>query len=98
MLLIFIWMLLTFLNLTNQARRMVKGRGTFSEAFVAATIGGGVAAMVAMMLGDWVLPFAYNQTITGFDNSSFTWLFLGCGVALYHILRAKETLPTHDIA
>ena len=94
---IFIWMMITFLKLANRARLIVKNRETFSEAFAAAVIGGGVASMVAMMLGDWVLPFAYNQTITGFDNASFTWLFLGGGVALYQILKAKGTLRPDDI-
>jgi len=40
-----------------------------------------------MLLGDWVLPFAYNQTITGFDNAAYTWIFLGAMVSLYQIVR-----------
>ncbi len=42
--------------------------------------------MVGMMLGDWVLPFAYNQTIAGFDNAAFTWILLGAMVALFHMV------------
>jgi hypothetical protein len=35
-----------------------------------------------MLLGDWVLPFIYNQGIAGFDHSSYTWLIFGafCGL------------------
>jgi len=40
-----------------------------------------------MMLGDWVLPFAYNQTITGFDNAVFTWIFLGGVAGLYYLVN-----------
>ena len=48
----------------------------------------------AMMLGDWVLPFAYNQTITGFDNAAFTWVLLGGMVSLHHIQNARPA--THQ--
>ena len=36
-----------------------------------ASCGGLVASVVAMMLGDWVLPFAYNQGIKGFRYTVF---------------------------
>ena len=42
-----------------------------------ASCGGLVASVVAMMLGDWVLPFAYNQGIEGFRYTVFSWIFLG---------------------
>ncbi|MEJ2557924.1 MAG: hypothetical protein P8186_17195 [Anaerolineae bacterium] len=47
-----------------------------------------------MMLGDWVLPFAYNQTIVGFDHSVYTWLFLGGMVSLYRITQGGK--PTGE--
>jgi hypothetical protein len=46
------------------------------------------------MLGDWVLPFAYNQTIVGFDHSVYTWLFLGGMVSLYRITHVDK--PTGE--
>lgn len=42
-----------------------------------AACGGLLASVVAMMLGDWVLPFAYNQGIEGFRYTVFSWIFLG---------------------
>lgn len=42
-----------------------------------AACGGLVGAAAAMALGDWVLPFAYNQGIVGFRYTIFTWIFLG---------------------
>lgn len=42
-----------------------------------ATAGGLVGAAVAMMLGDWVLPFAYNQGVAGYRYTVFSWIFLG---------------------
>jgi hypothetical protein len=69
--------------------------------FANATLGGTVGMIVGMMLGDWVLPFAFNQTISGFDNAMYTWLFLGCMVSLYLIkrnspsaaLKASQQMP-----
>jgi O-antigen ligase len=87
---VFLWMFITFIRLAAQLRRTLAGRRDFEEAFANAAQGGAIAAMVAMMLGDWVLPFAYNEGIAGFDNASYTWLFLGCLVSLYHIVRARE--------
>mgnify|MGYP001244431858 CR=1 FL=1 len=38
---------------------------------------GWAAAMASMMLGDWVLPFFYNQGIIGFRYTAYSWFFLG---------------------
>lgn len=49
-----------------------------------AAVAGGLPAMaVAMGLGDWVIPFVYNQTIAGFDHAAYSWLMLAtlCGLA-----------------
>jgi O-antigen ligase len=39
--------------------------------------GGWVAALASMLLGDWVLPFAYNQGIAGYKYTVYSWIFLG---------------------
>jgi O-antigen ligase len=83
----FIWMLATFVAMGVRLLRAVRHQRSFEEAFAAATLAGCAAALASMLLGDWVLPFAYNQTITGFDNASFTWLFLGGMASLYRITR-----------
>jgi O-antigen ligase len=84
----------TFIHLGIRNVRNTQHDGTFESAFAAATLAGAIAAMVAMALGDWVLPFAYNQSITGFDNAVFTWLFMGGIAALY---RLKSIGPKPDV-
>ncbi len=49
---------------------------------------GWAAAMVAMMLGDWVLPFVYNQGIRGFSYAAYSWIFLGLLVSVDRLSRA----------
>jgi O-antigen ligase len=84
---VFLWLFAALLRTGNRVWRALAGRRNFEEAFASAALAGCIGALVAMMLGDWVLPFAYNQTITGFDNASYTWVFLGGMVSLYHIKR-----------
>lgn len=91
---VFLWMMVAFLIIGLRIRRRVSGRGDFLEAYVNAAIAGTVAALVSMMLGDWVLPFAYNQTISGFDNAMFTWLFMGGMLAVYQILKARGEIDS----
>jgi len=87
---IFLWLFATLLWMGHRVRRALAGRRNFEEAFVSAALGGCIAALVAMMLGDWVIPFAYNATIAAFDHASYTWIFLGGMVSLYHIVRARS--------
>lgn len=56
------------------------------------TCGGLVGAVSAMTLGDWVLPFAYNQGIVGYSYTVFSWIFLG---VLMSIRRQVAPLPEH---
>jgi hypothetical protein len=35
-----------------------------------------------MALGDWVIPFVYNQGIDGFRYTVHTWVFLGLAAGL----------------
>ena len=91
---IFVWLLISFMRIGRRNARMLRGRRDFEEALAAATLGGFTAAIVAMMLGDWVIPFAYNSTIAGFDHAAFTWLFAGSMVSLHHIIRARAQQDT----
>jgi hypothetical protein len=86
----YIWFLLALACTGYGLARKLAKRKDFEAAFANATFGGCIAAIAAGMLGDWVIPFAYNQTIRGFDHSLYTWALLGGMVALYHIVRTRE--------
>lgn len=92
----FLWMFGTFFVVTFKSMRLHKGEGNFEEAFAVMGFAGAIASFAGMMLGDWLLPFAYTQTISGFDNAVFSWMFIGCAVALYHMrlhTAASKTAP-----
>jgi O-antigen ligase len=96
----FIWMFIAFIRVGIRSFRALAGRRDFEAAFASATLAGCIGALVSMLLGDWVLPFAYNQTITGFDNAAYTWIFLGAMVSLDYIVRrtARTTDETGESA
>lgn len=47
---------------------------------------GWISALVGMFFGDWVLPFAYNVTITGYSFTVFTWIFVGTLICIRQLL------------
>lgn len=59
-----------------------KGRHDFSEALANACFAGTISSSITMVFGDWLFPFAYTQTISGYDYIVYTWLFMGTGIAL----------------
>jgi O-antigen ligase len=85
----FLVMMATFLIIGYKTIQQVRQQpGPWQDrnmAFAAAGVAITVAALVSMMLGDWLLPFAYNQTITGFDSAVFAWLMMGGLVALHRL-------------
>ena len=91
---IFAWLLVAFFRTAMATRRRALQGSGFDLAFATAALGGCAGVVVAMMLGDWVLPFAYNQTITGFDNACFTWVMLGAMASLSMIQRHQDA--EHD--
>ncbi len=46
-----------------------------------------VGAQVAIFLGDWILPFAYNQGIGGYKYTVYSWLFLGVLISIRQIIQ-----------
>lgn len=81
-----LWFFLSLLKTGWKLRQRVEGRFDFAEAFVMAAIGGYVGTILAMGLGDWIIPFVYTQTIAGFDYAVYTWVLLGAALSLRHIV------------
>ena len=60
----------------------------FANAYVYGALGGLGGMLAAGMLGDWVLPFAYNIGLKGMRASVLGWLFLGGVVVLEKLYAA----------
>ena len=75
--------------------RRLRGHNDFMEALSAAALGGTVGCLVIMAFGDWLLPFAYTQTISGFSYTVYSWLFMGTILAL-DVITSKKELVTEE--
>lgn len=84
---LFLWMITQLWKVGRRTVHRWAQAGGFETAYAAAAFSGLIGMLVGMMLGDWALPFAYNETIAGFDNAVLTWVFLGGMVALDWISR-----------
>lgn len=65
----------------------LKGRNDFIEALANAAFAGTIAGIVIMGFGDWMIPFAYTQTIAGFDYAVYNWLFMGTILVMDRLTR-----------
>lgn len=79
---VLLWMFGVFLWRGYQLCRRLRGRGDLVEAVANATLAGTVGCLAAMMLGDWMFPFAYTQTIMGFNYAVYSWMLIGVMMTL----------------
>lgn len=68
----------------------LRGRDDFVESLANAALGGTVGCIIMMGFGDWLFPFAYTQTIAGYDYVVYSWLFMGAIVALDRLYPAPS--------
>ncbi|MCC6177944.1 MAG: O-antigen ligase family protein [Chloroflexi bacterium] len=87
----FLWLLAALSTVAWQACR--RWRHGFEGGFASAAAAGLAGALVAMFLGDWVIPFVYNQGIGGFRYTVHTWVFLGFMAALAQAPASSPTGP-----
>jgi len=62
---------------------MIVPKGGFRQGLAAAVLVSFPVTLVIMMLGDWVIPFTYTQTLGGINYTIWPWLLQGIGMALY---------------
>ncbi len=74
---IILWIFGTVLKTGFRLQNRLKGRGDFSEALARAATAGTLACMLIMGFGDWLFPFAYTQSIMGYDYAAYNWIFMG---------------------
>jgi hypothetical protein len=79
----FLWFLGALHRVAFQARH--RWQYGLPAGFAAGALGGLVGMTVAMALGDWVIPFVYNQTLAGFRFTVHNWLILGALAGLPHL-------------
>jgi O-antigen ligase len=85
----FIWLLVALgVTAWRACRRWQDG---FEGGFVHAAAAGFVGVIFAMALGDWLIPFVYNQGIMGFRYTVHSWVFLGFMAGLANARPEQQT-------
>lgn len=61
-------------------------------AMAAAIVGALPGLAAGLFMGDWLIPFVYNQTIAGFDHAVYSWLMLAalCGLYGQYVNRGRS--------
>lgn len=88
------WMFAALIKVGLRVHRRLRHAGTFEESLVNAALAGLAGSIVIMMFGDWLFPFAYTQTIAGFDYIVPTWLFLGTILVLDRLTAENPETPS----
>jgi O-antigen ligase len=90
-----VWLFFALVRLGYRLRIRLKGRGDFSEGLANAALAGTISCIVAMAFGDWLFPFAYTQSIDGYDYVVYSWLFMGTILVLdrLHPVSIEEEVP-----
>ena len=81
----FVWLFGTLFWMGIRLCLRLRGRGDFVEALANISFAGTCACIIIMAFGDWLFPFAYTQTIEGFNYAVYNWLFMGVILALDHL-------------
>lgn len=62
----------------------------FLKTMALTATSGWIGAQASMFFGDWILPFAYNQTITGYKYTVYSWIFVGVLISLRQIINRQR--------
>ncbi|MCS6840214.1 MAG: O-antigen ligase family protein [Roseiflexus sp.] len=90
-----IWLWFAVVSTREGFRLYRKAPPGFLKTMALITVSGWIGAQASMLLGDWILPFPYNQTITGYRYTVYSWIFVGTLISLRQIIerqRATETV------
>jgi hypothetical protein len=87
----FTWGMVAGLRITYRlALKKIPG---FMQAYAYGVFAGVLSLLVSsFMFADWLLPYVYNITISGFAHSIYSWLLLGSVIAYDHTLSAMEEI------
>jgi hypothetical protein len=59
-------------------------RGGFWFVIGVVVLAANLSTLLTMMLGDWITPFPYTQSLAGIDYTIWAWMIAGLTGALYH--------------
>ncbi|HVN55448.1 MAG TPA: O-antigen ligase family protein [Anaerolineaceae bacterium] len=79
---LYMWLFGSLAWLGYRMQKRLRGRKDFISALAVTSFAGTIGCIVIMGFGDWLIPFAYTQTIAGFNYEVYSWIFMGTLVAM----------------
>lgn len=94
---IYLWMWGSIGWLTLKTYLIAPARG-FRKGLATSLMAVWPVTMVVMLLGDWVIPFPYTQSLNGISYTIWPWLLVGITGALYYEMTHNPNLYDEDPA
>lgn len=85
-----VWLWFTVASVRYGWRVFRQAPEGFLRIVALTAVTGWIGAHVSMIFGDWMLPFAYNQSIAGFSYIVYNWIFLGLMISIDRVSQAAE--------
>jgi O-antigen ligase len=87
------WLWLAFAGVVEGWLLIRRAQPGFLRTLAIVATAGWVGAQASMFLGDWILPFAYNQGVGGYRYTVYSWLFLGTLISIRGMIAPPA--PAH---
>lgn len=84
----FLWFLWAVFRTGWQQQKIIKD--DFLLAFNNGVLAGFVGMILAMMLDDWFIPFAYNNGLPGFDMNVYAFILVGAMLGLGRLVQRTQ--------
>lgn len=85
-----IWLWFAAVSTIEGLRLFREAPPGFLKTMALTATSGWIGAQASMFFGDWILPFAYNQTITGYKYTVYSWIFVGVLISLRQIINRQR--------
>ncbi|WP_129672310.1 O-antigen ligase [Candidatus Chloroploca sp. Khr17] len=85
-----VWLWFTVTSVRYGWRVFKQAPEGFLRLTALTAVTGWIGAHVSMLFGDWMLPFAYNQGITGFSYVAYNWIFLGLLISIDRVTQEAK--------
>lgn len=89
----YLWFFFRLVLMGYNLCKRLRGRLDFAEAMANVAFAGTLGCVVAMVFGDWLIPFPYTQTIGAFDYINYSWIIMGFILVLDRFTRNTPGTP-----
>ena len=91
---LFTWGIVAALRIVYRAAKRFKPG--FEQAFAYSVLCGFISLCFnSFIIAEFLMPFVYNLTITGFRHSVYSWLLLGAVIALDYSTKGDQKNELH---